>query len=261
MYCLSYLVLSVVASKSKSKLKAKHLEGESEARYRRCVPPCKLYMSAGDTHTLCVVCLGARHAESALEGAECPHCELFPLSLLRSRKALFDERGAFTSAPRSAGPAAAEVERRRRSWGSQLDLMERLETSESLSPSSTIRSYCRSPRMEARSADTSPRAVGSALLPSSSEGVDVESFNDVPSHSPQYEELVNVVTRAMAKLSINWPAQCHVEPQRGKLDERFLRFKTPPPHRSLPFFPHRGVEIMGETIFGPSLRPLVRLLW
>ncbi len=36
-------------------------------------------------------------------------CYLIPLRLLRSRKTLFDERGAFTSAPRGAGPAPALV--------------------------------------------------------------------------------------------------------------------------------------------------------
>ncbi len=48
-----------------------------------------LFMSRWHTHSLCVVCLGARHAEAALEGADCPHCESLPLCLLRSRKAPF----------------------------------------------------------------------------------------------------------------------------------------------------------------------------
>ncbi len=103
----------------------------------------------------------------------------------------------------------------------------------SLSPSSPIRSYSCSPRLEARATDTSPRAASSALLIYSSEEIDVESVDDVPSHFTQYEELVDVVTRPVAKLNINWPAECHIEPQRGK---SFLRFKTPPPHWSLAFF-------------------------
>lgn len=32
-----------------------------------CVP-CLCYLTAGDTHDLCVVCLGVKHAQSALEG-------------------------------------------------------------------------------------------------------------------------------------------------------------------------------------------------
>ncbi len=131
---------------------------------------------------------------------DCPHCECLPLRTLRSRKALFSE-GSFTSVPSGAGPAVAEVERRRRSWGSQLDLMEELETSKSLSPSSFIRSGDRFPRSEARLADTSPRAAGSPFLLSSSEEVDVVSAEYVsPSLSPQYEELVEVVTRCCGQI-------------------------------------------------------------
>ncbi len=64
-FCLIWCCL--LASMSKNQFKAKQLEGKSETHYRRCVPPCKHYMSAGDTHSLCVVCLGTRHAESESE--------------------------------------------------------------------------------------------------------------------------------------------------------------------------------------------------
>ncbi len=221
--------------------KTKH---ESEPQYNQCVPPCKRFLCAGDTHSLCVLCLGARHAEAALEGADCPLCESLPLRVLRSRKALFSGEGSFIGVPRGAGPASAEAERRRRSWASQRDLVEGSETSESLSPSSPVRSHDRSPRSEARPAVTSPRAAASALLVSSSEEVDtgnVEHF--APPLSPQYEELVEVITRAAVKLSLDWSAERPVEPQRGKLDERFLRFQTAPPHRSLPFFPDLHTEV------------------
>ncbi len=188
-----------------------------------------------------MVCLGARHAEAA----DCPHCESLPLRLLRSRKALFSSEGSFISVPRGAGPASAEAEWRWRSWGSQWDLMEGSETSESLSPTSPIRSHDRSPRSEARHADTSPRAAASAFLLSSSEEVDTGNIEYVsPPLLPQYEELVEVITRPAAKLSLDWPAECPVKPQKGKLDEGFLRFKTSPPHRSLPFFPDHHTEVI-----------------
>ncbi|XP_073696119.1 kalirin-like [Garra rufa] len=58
-----------------------------------------------------------------------------------------------------------------------------------------------------------------------------------------YEELLEVVTRAVEKLNINWPAQQIHEPQRSKLDERFLRTKSPPQRRSLPFFPDLHAEV------------------
>ncbi len=150
---------------------------ESEAQYKQCVPPCKRFLCAGDTHSLCVLCLGARHAEAALEGADCPLCESLPLHVLRSRKALFSGEGSFIGVPRGTGPASTEAERRRCSWGSQRDLVEGSEMSESLSPSSPVRSHDRSPRTEARPAVASPRAAASALLVSSSEEVDTEELS------------------------------------------------------------------------------------
>ncbi len=52
----------------KSQFKAKHMGEKSESQYKQCVPPCVRSLCAGDTHSLCVVCLGARQAEAALEG-------------------------------------------------------------------------------------------------------------------------------------------------------------------------------------------------
>ncbi len=65
--------------------------------------------------------------------------------------------------------------------------------------------------------------------------------------SPQYEELLEVVTRAVAKLNIDCPAEKQAEPQKSKLDEHFLRTKPLPPRQSLHFFcrsPHQGVEVV-----------------
>ncbi len=56
-----------------------------------CVPPCPRFITGGDTHSLCVACLGAEHARSALEGADCPHCVRLMMQTLRSRRALFEE--------------------------------------------------------------------------------------------------------------------------------------------------------------------------
>ncbi|KAI2663377.1 Transposon Ty3-G Gag-Pol polyprotein [Labeo rohita] len=137
--------------------------------FRACVPPCPRYITGGDTHALCVVCLGAGHAASALERADCPHCDLLPMRTLRSRKALFEE-GAFTSAPRGSGPASAEAERALHSWGSQLDLLEGMETGVPLSSASPGRSAARSAGSEARTAVSSPRGSGSTVRLSSSEG-------------------------------------------------------------------------------------------
>ncbi|KAL0176947.1 hypothetical protein M9458_029277, partial [Cirrhinus mrigala] len=222
-----------------------------------CVPPCKRYITSGDTHSMCVVCLGAEHAASALEGADCPHCEELPLRTLRSRKDLFEE-GSFTSVPQGAGPASAEAERVLHSWGSQLDLLEGMETGDPLSPSSPSRSAARSVGSEARSAATSSQGAGSSLLLSSSGEGDLEDLKTEPLPlSPQYEELLEVVTRAVAKLNISWPAEEESTPQRSKLDERFLRNKNPPPRRSLPFFPDLHDEISRSWVRPFSARLFV----
>ncbi len=82
---------------------------------------------------------------------------------------------------------------------------------------------------------SSPQRAGPVFHLSPSEEEDVESTAYSPTLSPQYEELLEVVTRAVAKLNINWPADDQTEKQRSKLDERFLRSKSLPLRRSLPF--------------------------
>lgn len=71
---------------------------------------------------------------------------------------------------------------------------------------------------------------------SSSEKVDVLSIDageseDSPPSSPVYEELVELKTRAVAQLNINWPAGPNFCAQKqgarpkSKLDERFFASK------------------------------------
>ncbi|KAL0163034.1 hypothetical protein M9458_042430, partial [Cirrhinus mrigala] len=82
-----------------------------------------------------------------------------------------------------------------------------------------------------------PPGVGLHAPISSSEEVDVVSVDEAAAPQfPQYEELLEVVTRAVAKLSIDWPAE-------PLLDERFLRSRPPPARRSLPFFPDLHTEV------------------
>ncbi|KAL0149156.1 hypothetical protein M9458_055588, partial [Cirrhinus mrigala] len=74
--------------------------------------------------------------------------------------------------------------------------------------------------------------------------VDLESTAEEASpQSVQYEEFLEVVTHAVAKLNIDWPAEEKAAPQKSKLDERFLRSKPSSPRRSLPFFPDLHAEI------------------
>ncbi len=78
----------------------KHMAGASSIS--DCVFFSAALITGGDTHSFCVVCLRAEHAESALEGFSCPLCECLSLRMLYSRRALFEE-GAFISVTRGAG--------------------------------------------------------------------------------------------------------------------------------------------------------------
>ncbi|KAL0170481.1 hypothetical protein M9458_035077, partial [Cirrhinus mrigala] len=104
-------------------------------------------------------------------------------------------------------------------------VLEGMETGVPLSPSSPSRSMPCSLGLEARAVVSSPRRTGLMLVLSSSKEVDVESVEEV-------------VTRAVAKLNIDWPAKTLAEPQQSRLDERFLRTR-----RSLPFFPDLHTEV------------------
>ncbi len=64
-----------------------------------------------------------------------------------------------------------------------------------------------------------------------------------PPQSPRYEELLEVMTRAVLKLKIDWPAEEQAEPQTSRLDECFLRAKRSPPTRSLAFFPNLHTKV------------------
>ncbi len=75
-----------------------------------------------------------------------------------------------------------------------------------------------------QSLSSSPRPhpsdlAGSALRLSFSEEGECESAEAPPPVLPQYEELLEVMTRAVAKLNISWPGEEHAEPQTSKLDE------------------------------------------
>ncbi len=106
---------------SKSQLKAKHLEGErNKAHYRQCIPPCKRYMSAGDTHSLFVVCLGARHAESALEEEHARITGFFRCICFAPGRLCLMRRELSPALPAVPVPLPPRLWR---SWGLQLDLM------------------------------------------------------------------------------------------------------------------------------------------
>ncbi len=58
---------------------------------RRYCGSCRSPLHADDSHSECVSCLGKSHADAALAGSDCSHCESISLASLRSRIAFFSE--------------------------------------------------------------------------------------------------------------------------------------------------------------------------
>ncbi len=150
--------------------------------------------------------------------------------------------------PRGSGPAAAEAQRRLQSWGSQRDL---LETGTALSLPSPDRFSASSQGW----VSSSPIEAQTLKLYDSEE-LDVVSVNardkeDSPPQSRAYEELVQVVTRA-----VDWPAEKEdVRSKKKKMKKKkkgqthlaFSCTTSTPRTTVFPWSPHRGVEIVGET--------------
>ncbi len=53
------------------------MASKQQQAFKMCVHPCPRYLMGGDTHILCVACLGKEDAQSALE-TETEHCDVFP---------------------------------------------------------------------------------------------------------------------------------------------------------------------------------------
>lgn len=73
--------------------------------------------------------------------------------------------------------------------------------------------------------------------------VETEETVDSPPQSSTYEELVEVVTHAVARLNIVWPAEKQDTRPKSKLDECFLRSRSQPSRRGLTFFPDLHAEV------------------
>ncbi len=219
-------------------------QGKSEAQYKQCVPPCKrFFVCRWYTQLVCAL-LGSKACGGGSRGGWLPALREPPSTCASLQKSPLLRGGFFHWRSsrrwprfRWGGAKAALVGFAAGSGGGIGD--ERVSISILTCQISWPLSEIGSPPC-----GYFPRAAASALLVSSPEEVDTGSAEHfAPPLSPQYEELVEVITRAAAKLSLDWSAERPVEPQRGKLDERFLRFQTAPPHRSLPFFPDLHTEV------------------
>ncbi len=118
-YCCLSLIYIMATGKQES----------DKQRFRLCASPCPRFITGGDTHSLCVACLGAEHAMR----------ELIVFACLCDRSAPEEH-----SLKRALSPVLLAVlvplSRCLKSRGSQVALTERLEMGMSFSPSSPTRS-------------------------------------------------------------------------------------------------------------------------
>lgn len=147
--------------------------------------PCPNFLTPGDTHDLCVYCLGEDHVHSILEGAVCVHCGRFPLRTLLSHLSFFSREEGQASVPSGSGSSHANVERRSSSWGSQMELVEEFERGVNLPHASASGS--------ADSALLAPCQKEQEMLVESEED---KSSEPSPPFCPAYEELLGVMERA-----------------------------------------------------------------
>ncbi len=190
--------------------------------FKKCVDPCPRYLTLDDTHNCCVFCLGEEHARDVLEGAICVHCERFSMKKLLSRLSLFSRKEGQPSASHDSRPTAAEARRRMKSWGSQVDLADELERELSLlcalAENESELLYC-----DDAISLTSSDPAASALLGSAQEEQEMfegEEVETEPSQSscPAYEELLEVIECATARLDLPWERTKMAAPW-GRLDE------------------------------------------
>ncbi len=85
---------------------------------RRYCGSCRGDLHADDGHSECVSCLGKSHADAALAGSDCSHCESISLASLRTRIAFFSESDP---APRALPFSSSQgpVRKKQRGRGSQ----------------------------------------------------------------------------------------------------------------------------------------------
>ncbi len=173
---------------------------------------------------------------------------------------MFFREDAQARVPQGSGPAAAKAQRRLRSWGSQMDLSVEVETGTALSLPSLDRFNALYQGWEARAAVSSAPIEALTLQLSDSEKLDAANARDTEHSPPQsraYEELVEVVTRVVEKLSIDWPAEREDVHSRGKLDKCFLPSRAQLQCRGLPLFPDLHTEVrVGSEVWRSWERPV-----
>ncbi len=228
---------------------------------RRYCGSCRSPLHADDGHSECVSCLGKSHADDALAGSDCSHCESISLASLRSQIAFFSESDRALPFSSSQGP----VRKKQRGRGSQRPVESELTPAQipraSLSPHREVSPVLFSQPDQRPSASVSDLVSfgGSddeladdsmSLVASDAEELSGSVTDPAPSGLPAPSaakagmdaELFRVLSKAVEELGLEWsPPE---EPSRSRLDEWFLPGRRQAPQqRPSPFFPEVHDEL------------------
>ncbi len=231
---------------------------------RRYCGSCRGDLHADDGHSECVSCLGKSHADAALAGSDCSHCESISLASLRTRIAFFSESDP---APRALPFSSSQGPVRKKQRGRGFQRLVESELTPAQIPRASFPPHREISPVLFVQPDQRPSASVSDLV--SFGGSDDELADDsmslvasdaeelwgsvtdpAPSGLPAPSaakagmdaELFRVLSKAVEELGLEWsPPE---EPSRSRLDEWFLPGRRQAPQqRPSPFFPEVHDEL------------------
>ncbi len=231
---------------------------------RRYCGSCRGDLHADDGHSECVSCLGKAHADAALAGSDCSHCESISLAALRTRIAFFSESDP---APRALPFSSSQGPVRKKQQGRGFQRLVESELTPAQIPRASFSPHREISPVLFIQPDQRPSASVSDLV--SFGGSDDELADDsmslvasdaeelwgsvtdpAPSGLPAPSaakagmdaELFRVLSKAVEELGLEWsPPE---EPSRSRLDEWFLPGRRQAPQqRPSPFFPEVHDEL------------------
>ncbi len=240
---------------------------------RRYCGSCRSPLHVDDGHSECVSCLGKSHADAALAGSDCSHCESISLASLRTRIAFFSESDP---APRALPFSSSQgpVRKKQRGRGSQRPVESELTPAQIPREMSPVLFIQPDQRPSASVSDLvsfggsdDELADDSMSLVASDAGELSGSVTDpAPSGLPAPSaakagmdaELFRVLSKAVEELGLEWsPPE---EPSRSRLDEWFLPGRRQAPQqRPSPFFPEVHDELTRSWRSPYSARPVLPL--
>lgn len=148
---VAFFSLSFSVTKTKQKKSRRRKKESCQENQRNVCRPCSRPISDDDPHDFCVECLGETHTLSALEDAECEHCEIFPVKVHCSRLAYVRQERACASSMMHL-------------WGLRVDLCEEQDTGPSLSLALSPDCVVRKPASVAHTGASSDRAEDTSSL-------------------------------------------------------------------------------------------------